>query len=128
MSEKDLEKMVAALDNGINKGDMIGKLKKAAEFLGNKPESINDAFGKLYVINSDCVNKLFNPHEKEGRHLLVEMMDKLTDEQWELYVDKLLHGVYMYIPIADRPKRGFYKWLITAPSDISFDCIMEVIG
>ena len=101
----------------------IENLKMCAEFLSNKPESINEAFGKVYVINSSCVNKLFNPHEKEGRHHLVDIIKKFDDKQRALYFN--LMKKYWH---SESDELSITWWFHIAPSEICFKCICEVLN
>lgn len=98
---------------------MIKKLKLAAEFLGG--EFNIDMMTEQPAIKLNGNYGLFNPREKDGRHWLVEILEKFTDEQWKEY-SEVMNNIWIHIPDVE-----FEQWLSTAPSKICFECIMEVI-
>ena len=102
---------------------MIKKLEIAAKFLGGEllhmegfSPQIKWKGEKQYHI------RVFNPHEKEGRHWLVEILRKFSPEQRNNYLGKMAK----LCPVYDIMGQCF--WIATAPSDICFDCIMEVLN
>lgn len=123
MSENDLKKMAGALDNGLKKHDMIKKLEIAAKFLGIKIYiELDMAFqdkGKWDLENHD---EKFNPHEKTGRHWQVDIWEKFGTDEWESYTD-LMYECWSKL----KDCKPFGIWLYTAPSEICFKCIIEVL-
>lgn len=101
---------------------MIKQLKKAAEFLGYTVSCGSlweDGYRQMEL---DC----FNPHLPEGRHWLVEMEKDLIHSQWNKY-KKLMRDIYDEDFTDSSKGLIFDRWFKTAPSEISFKCIMEVI-
>ena len=106
----------------------IEKLKRAAEFLGLEIDErfagvINRGLFKRYT------DEQFNPHEETGRHWLVEMMRKLIGwgSKWNAFQYEILKE-YNKEPNPFRKHLSFPHWLVTAPSELCFEKIMEVIN
>ena len=107
---------------------MIEDLKICAEFLGWEHHVALNQFhtgkdlGDRWEWQLD--GEKFKPHQESGRHWLVEILRKFDDAQLDKYTQLLL---------MKRPKeygrnpKKINRWIHTAPSDISFKCIMEVI-
>lgn len=66
----------------------------------------------------------FNPHEETGRHWLVEMISKLSPEQYESW-DYLMFEIALKYSKSNYP--SYRQWLLAAPSELCFENIMEVI-
>lgn len=110
---------------------MIEKLKKAAEFLGEEItiwENSKQAIINASYHDSECQAPVFfNPHEKEGRYLLVEILEKFTRKQRNKYIDLMFEKFKLIREKEHYRYNDFECWAIYAPSEICFDCIMEVI-
>ena len=97
------------------------QLKIMAEFLGwdihenhfHLPEE-NDKNCLLAIID-------FNPHERTGRHWLVDILEKMTPFQYKTYVYKMSLVYPMDSNIT------LEQWIQTAPSEICCNAILEVI-
>lgn len=98
---------------------MIKNLKLAAEFLGFSTKIFDRVLHVSWDKNMDWVP--FNPHEKTGRHWLVEMLSKFNFKQIEQYVTMLHTNTKTEEPFS------MFKDLLTTPSEICFKCIMEVL-
>lgn len=105
---------------------MIKELKRAAEFLGEDVIDVDNSPQKVWVKDEGiALNiKIFNPHEKEGRHLLVEMLRKLDNNQFEAYVRLMVQA---YLDNKEGPLLSMVRLIVTAPSKLCFEKIMEVI-
>lgn len=104
---------------------MNKKLKRAAEFLGF--ESIIELMGEISVREKGAFHhEFFRPHLEDGRHWLVEMIKKTNIGQWNGYQNLMLDE-FRKIDFRVEKEIGFSKWLVTAPSELCFEKIMEVI-
>lgn len=101
-------------------GNMIKKLKRAAKFLGHRLEYILVEDNEINVLNVNNHWVLLNPHEETGRHWLVEMEGKLTPNQWYKFAE------IMYKECLN-DENSLVRWFRTAPSELCFEKIMEVI-
>jgi len=100
---------------------MIEKLKLAAEFLGYSKIDNGKRLSVYIKKDGKSLFALFNPHEDTGRHWLVEMENKLSGDQWVNYEAKLYNaGDFKFT-------EEFNRWFKTAPSEICFKCIIEVL-
>jgi len=100
----------------------LDELQIAVDFLGLTYLKNGDEGIKIISSKLNSHNNTFNPHEKEGRHFLVDMERKLTPDQWDEYENKM-----DYIWLKTKAKNSFERWLKTAPSETCFKCIMQVI-
>lgn len=111
---------------------MIKKLKLAAEFLGVELLHM-EGFSPQIKWKSEKIKKIiicfmvFNPQEKKGRHWLVEIWDKFDDDQWGEYYWKMWK-LWKKQFKGQSDSIDYARWSQTAPSDICFDCICEVLG
>lgn len=117
---------------------MIKKIKRAAEFLGyDISEGIPNNY-KLPLFTYPA-NKVtfehepfewveFNPHEKDGRHWLVEMEDKLDEVQSEFYIIKLCESIGIPVHMDYVLKNNDIYQIKKAPSKLCFKIIMEIIN
>ena len=112
---------------------MIKKLKRAAEFSGFTPPYIYGERNGVVLVNTgtiyelDC--KIFNPHEETGRHWLVEMERKLDIVQYNEYKGLMLEEFHKRPYDEDKLEtHNFSRWFKTAPSELCFEKLLEVIN
>ena len=108
----------------------IEKLKKAAvEFMRYKTisghiysqNSIGDA---IYVDNFGLIPlEEWDPQKETGRHFLVEMENNMSSADFELYQIEM-SKVWYKTGVA----WSFERWFKTAPAELCFEKIMEVVG
>lgn len=101
---------------------MIKKLKRAAEGMGYNFQPDDQI---VYKDRNVYGGKLFNPSEEIGRHWLVKMERTLDDFQWSEYRNKI-RVVYLKKYLG-KNLPDFERWFKTAPSELCFEKIMEVI-
>ena len=99
----------------------IEKLQRATRFLGKET---NITTSNLYVrVDKSFLWETFNPHEKTGRHWLVEIMRKLTPGQFAKF-----HQAMQEYYFKNGSKLGLQQWYFTVPSELCFEKLLEVIG
>lgn len=100
------------------------ELKLAAKFLGYETKTHE---GDLLYKAPKCfwrVISQFNPHEKTGRHLSVEILEKFDKFQWLRYQARMHTEFYKMEP---NTRGDIVRFQVTAPTEVIFKCIIKTL-